>query len=119
MIGSQASRAGGSADQAKLAKRLPRGHFWFASFRVPEHPIAPSRAMDARWRRDVDLARCSVRDCDLGDEHDVRHRFGGFTVETVVAHIGDRSMPARKGALIPRLILGFTLVADLRFSCSA
>ena len=56
---------------------------------------------------------------DVGDEHDIRHRFGGLTVETVVAHIRDRSMPAREGALIQRLILGFTLVADLRFPCSA
>jgi hypothetical protein len=42
-----------------------------------------------------------------------------LSVEMVVAHIRDRSMPAQEGALIQRLILRFTLVADLRFPCSA
>ena len=50
-----------------------------------------------------------------GDEHHARHRFGGLTVEMVVTHIRDRSTPAWKGALLQRLILGITLVADLRF----
>jgi hypothetical protein len=54
-----------------------------------------------------------------GWEHHALHRFGNVAVEMVVAHIRDRSMPARKGAVIQRLILGFTLVADLRFPCSA
>lgn len=38
-----------SVDQGKPAKRLLSGHFSFASFRVFDRPIAPSRAMDARW----------------------------------------------------------------------
>jgi hypothetical protein len=32
---------------------------------------------------------------------------------------GTDSMPAREGALIQRLILGFALTGDLRFPCSA
>jgi len=39
----------GVADQAKRAKCLLRAGFCFASFRVLDRPIAPSRAMDARW----------------------------------------------------------------------
>jgi hypothetical protein len=39
-----------SRDQAKLAKCLLRCHFRFASFRVSAGPLAPSRAMDARWK---------------------------------------------------------------------
>lgn len=43
------SEFGVSPDMEEWAKRLLSGHFWFASFRVLDHLIAPSRAMDVRW----------------------------------------------------------------------
>ena len=41
--------SGRCADLGKPAKPLVRAGFWFSWFRVPPPPIAPSRAMDARW----------------------------------------------------------------------
>ncbi len=38
--------SGVCADQGKLAKRPLRTHFWYASVRVLDRPIAPSRAME-------------------------------------------------------------------------
>jgi hypothetical protein len=55
----------GFADQAKSAKSLLRSCFWFASLCVLDHPIAPSRAMAARWSS---LSRPDAEHCDGGTD---------------------------------------------------